>query len=158
MSNQQFLQGRYFEEYKVGDFLTSTSRTIVEGDLTTFAALSGDFSGIHMDSEMAEKGPFKQRVAHGLLVMSIASGLLVKLGFLEGTLMAFREMTWKFSLPVFIGDTLCAEAKVVETRTMPRLGGGLVGFEVGVLNQSDKQVQSGRWSLLISSRKKLKLN
>ena len=144
--------GRYFEDYQVGDTLSSAGRTITETDLVNFAGLSGDFSQIHTDAEAARSGPFGQRVAHGLLVMSIASGLLVRLGFLEGTLQAFREMIWKFSLPVFIGDTLRAQATVVELKSTPRLGGGLVTFEIQVLNQADGLAQSGRWAVLVAGK------
>ncbi len=144
--------GLYFEDYAVGDALASAGRTVTETDLVNFAGLSGDFSAIHTDTEVSRSGPFGQRVAHGLLVMSIASGLLIRLGFLEGTLQAFREMTWKFSLPVFIGDTLRAQATVVELKPTRRLGGGLVTFEIQILNHSDGLVQSGRWAVLVAGR------
>jgi 3-hydroxybutyryl-CoA dehydratase len=96
---------------------------------------------------------FGQRVAHGLLVLSIASGLVIRLGFMEETVLAFREMgEWKFSLPVFIGDTIRVQVTVVETNPMRRLGGGLVRTRVEVLNQEDKVVQRGTWGVLVKSR------
>ena len=97
-------KGLYFEEFEIGQAITSVGRTVTEADVVAFAALSGDWNSIHTDAEFAADHPFGQRVAHGLLCMSIASGLAMRLGFLEETALAFREIgDWKFSLPVFMG-------------------------------------------------------
>jgi acyl dehydratase len=75
------------------------------------------------------------------------------LGFLEGTVLAFRELgEWKFSLPIYLGDTVRLRATVAELKTMGRLGGGLVTFKVELLNQKDEAVQRGTWSVLVKSR------
>lgn len=143
-------KGLFFEEYEVGQSITSQGRTVTEADVVAFAALSGDWNAMHCDAEFASDHPFGQRVAHGLLVLSIASGLAVRLGFMEETVLAFRELgDWKFSLPVFFGDTVHVQATVVETKAMPRLGGGLVTLKVQVLNQDDKVVQRGTWGVLV---------
>lgn len=145
--------GQYFEEFEVGGSITSVGRTVTEADVVAFAALTGDWNTMHTDAEYAAQHPFGQRVAHGLLVLSIASGLANRLGFLEGTALAFREIgSWKFSLPVFFGDTIRVSATVVETKPMRRLGGGLVTFKVEILNQDDKVVQRGTWGVLVKSR------
>lgn len=145
-------RGVYFEEFEVGTEVVSPGRTITETDIVTFAGLSGDYNPLHTDAEFAKGTPFGQRVAHGLLVLSIASGLADRLGFIEGTALAFRELTWKFSQPVFMGDTLCVKARCKELKPMPRLGGGLVIFEVRVVNQEDKTVQKGEWQVLVASK------
>jgi 3-hydroxybutyryl-CoA dehydratase len=143
-------KGLFFEEYEVGQSITSQGRTVTEADVVAFAALSGDWNPMHTDAEFAANHPFGQRVAHGLLVLSIASGLAIRLGFMEETVLAFREMgEWKFSLPVFFGDTVRVQATVTETKPMPRLGGGLVTLKVQVLNQDDKVVQRGTWGVLV---------
>src|SRR5215213_87218 len=98
--------GLYFEEFQVGDSVTSSTRTITETDIVNFAALSGDWNLIHTDAEYSKNHPFGQRVAHGLLILSIASGLAVRLGFLEETTLAFRSVEWKMQRPVIIGDTI----------------------------------------------------
>jgi 3-hydroxybutyryl-CoA dehydratase len=145
--------GLYFEEFDVGQSITSVGRTVTEADVVAFAALSGDWNAIHTDAEFAAQHPFGQRVAHGLLCMSIASGLAMRLGFLEGTALAFREIgNWKFSLPVFMGDTIHVRATVTETKPMPRLGGGLVTLKVEILNQDDKVVQRGTWGVLVQGQ------
>lgn len=142
--------GLFFEEFEIGQAVTSVGRTITETDVVAFAALSGDWNPIHTDAEFAAQNPFGQRVAHGLLCMSIASGLANRLGFLEETVLAFREIgDWKFSLPVFMGDTIRMRATVTETKPMRRLGGGLVNLKVEILNQDDKVVQRGTWGVLV---------
>ncbi len=98
---------------------------------------------------------FKRRVAHGLLGLSIASGLAVQTGFMEGTIMAFREVSeWKFSQPIFIGDTVYVELNMLETKAMPRLGGGLVTIRLTVKNQKGETVQQGTWQALMLSKPK----
>jgi 3-hydroxybutyryl-CoA dehydratase len=145
-------RGRYFEEFQIGDVVVSAGRTITEADVVAFAGLSGDFTHIHTDAEVARQGMFGQRVAHGLLGLAVASGLTAQLGFIEGTALAFRELGWKFSLPIFFGDTIHVEATVSELKAMRRLGGGSVTLDVKVINQDGKVVQRGDWVVLIASK------
>jgi len=146
-------RGRYFEEFAVGQRITTPGRTISEADVTAFAGLSGDHTSIHTDAEYSRTTMFGQRVAHGLLCMSIISGLAARTGVLEGTVLAFREIQeWKFSKPVLFGDTLHGELTVQETKPMPRLGGGQVRLEVDVRNQAGETVMKGFWVILMLSR------
>ena len=146
--------GLYFEEFQIGDSVTSATRTITETDIVNFAALSGDWNLIHTDVEYSKGHPFGQRVAHGLLILSIASGLSVRLGFLEETTLAFRSIEWKMQRTVVIGDTIHVRITVEETKAMARLGGGLVNFKVDVLNQKDEICQRGTLNLLVLSKTK----
>lgn len=145
-------RGRYFEEFTVGDRVVTQSRTITESDIVTFAGLSGDYNQIHTDAAYAANEQFGQRVAHGMLVQSIATGLSVLTGFIEGTVIAFRELTCKFSLPVFIGDTVHVVLEIAEVKALPRLGGGTALMKWTVVNQDGKVVQRGTWTMLIKSR------
>ena len=144
--------GLFFEEFAIGDEVESVGRTITETDIVNLAALSGDWNLIHSDAEYSKSQMFGQRVAHGLLVLSIASGLAVRLGFMEETVMAFRGLEWRFTKPVFIGDTVRLRVKVHEKKEMARLGGGLVTFEMAVVNQRDEVCQRGEWDLLCKAR------
>ena len=145
--------GLYFEEFEVGQSIVSPGRTITESDVVGFAAMSGDWNAMHTDAVYAADHPFGQRVAHGLLVLSVASGLAMRLGILEETALAFREIdSWKFSLPVFFGDTVRVRATVTGTKVMRRIGGGLVTLKVEILNQDDKVVQRGSWGVLVIGR------
>jgi len=146
-------RGKYFEEFEIGQIDITDGRTVTEHDIVSFAGLSGDFNTIHVDEEFAKTTLFGKRVAHGLLVFSITSGLAVKTGMVDGTILAFREVTeWKFSQPVFIGDTIHAEIKVIETKPLPRLGGGAVTLNILVKNQKDEIVNKGTWVFLVKSK------
>lgn len=140
--------GLYFEEFTIGDSVESVGRTITETDLVNFAALSGDWNLIHTDAEYSKSQLFGQRVAHGLLVLSIASGQAVRLGFMEETVMAFRGLEWKFVKPVLIGDTVRLRVTVEEKKEMRRLGGGLINFRMEVVNQQGEVCQRGMWEIL----------
>jgi acyl dehydratase len=96
--------------------------------------------------------PFGERIAHGLLVLSLATGLAERLGFMKDTVIAFMGLDWQFRNAVKIGDTIRLRASVEETRPMRRLGGGYVTFKVQILNQGDEVVQRGTWTVLVKSR------
>lgn len=146
-------RGLYFEDFALGQAIITQGRTVTETDVVTFAGLSGDYNQIHTDAAYAAGTPFGQRIAHGLCAMSIASGLVTLTGVMEGTVLAFREIQeWKFSKPVFFGDTLHVEAEVVELRPLPRLNGGGVTIKLNVVNQKGDVVQSGKWTVLMLSR------
>lgn len=147
------LQGKYFEEFEVGMNYISSGRTITEGDIVSFAGLSGDYTQIHTNAEFSKTTPVGQRVAHGLLGLSIASGLAVRTGILEGTVIAFREIVeWKFVKPIFIGDTVHVSLQVLETKALPRLGGGAVNIKLKLINQRDEIVMNGIWKVLVASK------
>ena len=147
------VRGMYFEEFEVGQKMISPGRTITESDVVGFAGLSGDFNQIHTDKQYAVNSPFGARVAHGLLGLSIASGLALRTGVLEGTVMAFREIThWKFTKPVYLGDTIHVEMEIIETKAMKRLGGGSVILQMDVKNQDEVTVMKGNWNTLVMSK------
>ncbi|NLV73397.1 MAG: dehydratase [Chloroflexi bacterium] len=143
---------RFFEDFTVGDTFDSMARTITEADIVAFAALSGDYNPLHTDAEFARSSPFGQRIAHGLLVLSIASGLAARNGFIDGTAQAFTTLDWRFRAPVLIGDTIRVQATVTRVRAVVAMGGGLVYLEMRVLNQRDEVVQQGEWSLVMRGR------
>lgn len=146
-------RGMYFEEFEIGQKVVSAGRTVTESDVVTFAGLSGDYNQIHTDQEYSQKAGFGQRVAHGLLGLSIATGLAVQTGVIEGTVIAFMEIgNWRFSKPVFFGDTIHVELEVTEVKEMRRLNGGAVTLAVRVINQRDENVMKGDWKMLVSSR------
>ncbi len=146
-------RGLFFEEFIPGQEIITAGRTITEADVVNFAGLSGDFNQIHVDAAYSKATPVGQRVAHGLLVLSVVSGLAVQTGLMEGTVIAFREVSeWKFSKFVFLGDTIHALLEVRETKPFRRAGGGLVTIDVSVLNQVDELVMKGVWTVLIASR------
>lgn len=146
-------RGMYFEEFEVGYRIITASRTVTETDIVLFAGLSGDFNQIHIDAEFSKTTPFGARVAHGLLGLSIASGLVVQTGFMEGTIMAFREVNeWKFIKPIYIGETIHVETEVKATKAIPRIGGGSIVILLDVKNQKGESLMKGTWTALIAGR------
>lgn len=145
-------RGMYFEEFVLGQEILSPARTVTETDVVQFAGLSGDYNVLHTDAEFAKSTPYGQRIAHGLLGLSLASGLAARAGFIEGTAQAFMGLNWKFKAPIFLGDTIRLLTKVSRLRPMPSMGGGVVVFELTVLNQRDETAQEGEWTLLVKSR------
>ena len=145
--------GLYFEDFTVGQTLDTQKRTVTEDDIMAFARLTGDDNRIHTDPEFSKTTPFGRQIAHGLLGLSIASGLAWQTGILDGTVLAFREVKeWKFVKPVFIGDTLYVEMEVQETKALPRIGGGAVTIGLEVKNQSDEVCHRGQWTVLMLSK------
>jgi 3-hydroxybutyryl-CoA dehydratase len=146
-------RGLFFDEFQVGQKIISVGRTVTESDIVNFAGISGDYNQMHVDADYSKNTPFGQRVAHGLLGLSIASGLAVQTGILEGTIIAFREINeWKFIKPIFIGDTIHVELEVKEVKELRRIGGGSVIIELVVKNQTGETVMKGTWTTLIAAR------
>ncbi len=147
--------GMYFEEFKVGEKIKTGNRTVSDQDIMSFANLTGDDNRIHTDEEFSKAGPFGKRVAHGLLGLSIAMGLAWKTGILDGTVLAFREINeWKFIKPVFIGDKVHADLNVIETKALPRIGGGSVVMLAELRNEQDEVCMKGNLTILVLSKPK----
>jgi acyl dehydratase len=143
----------WFEDFEKGQIQKTPGRTITETDMVNFAGISGDFNAIHMDAEFSKTGPFGQRVVFGLLVMSIASGLIVQTGMVQGLQGGFREIrNWKFIKPVFIGDTIHVEYEITEKRLMARVRGGLIVLEQRIKNQRQETVMKGSWTAFVLSQ------
>ncbi|MBL8134893.1 MAG: MaoC family dehydratase N-terminal domain-containing protein [Anaerolineae bacterium] len=142
--------GLYFEDINVGDRMVTRGRTITEADIVQFAGLTGDYNPMHTNAEYMKTHPMGQRVAHGMLTLSYAVGQAYQLGFMERTVLAFRGLEMKFSLPVVIGDTVHVELSVREKKEARRIGGGLITLDVKILNQDGKTVQSGEWTVMMA--------
>jgi acyl dehydratase len=144
----------YYEEFQPGDLFFSAGRTITEGDITAFAGLSGDFNQKHTNAEFAAGTIYMKRVAHGILGLSVVSGLAARMGFSEGTAVALRKIDWKFISPLYIGDTIKTVFKVKRKKDIPGEGAGLIEFQIEVFNQQDAKIQTGRWHMLIKKNEK----
>lgn len=145
------VRGLYFEDLPLDEEYISPGRTITETDVVMFCGLSGDYTQIHSDVEFAKDSYFGQRLAHGALVFSMATGLTARTGVIEGTAIAFLSMSWKFAKPVFIGDTIRTRLKAVKKRAVSPEA-GMVIAEVTVINQRDEVVQSGEWTVMVKRK------
>jgi len=143
----------YIEDFKAGQELTTAARTVTEADVVAFAGLSGDYNSLHTDAEYAKGTQFGQRIAHGMLAFSIATGLGVRTGVLDGTVLAFLGIEdWKFLKPVFIGDTIRLRWTVTEARLSSKPGSGVLKRRMEILNQRGEVVQTGTTAALVKSR------
>src|SRR3712207_2139671 len=101
----------YFEDFRPGQEFLSQARTITEADVVTFAGWSWDTNPVHTDAEAARLGRFGERIAHGVLGLSVALGLASRLGVFESCSIALLGVeNWQFRRPLLIGDTVrCRE-------------------------------------------------
>lgn len=145
--------GKYFEDFEVGQEAVTAGRTITETDIVNFASLTGDWNEIHTNVEFAAQGLFKQRIAHGALVFSIATGLSVRLGQTADTVLAFYGLDrLRFVKPTFIGDTIHVKQKV-EAKSERDENGGIITMLNEVINQRGEVAVSYTAKVLIKRRK-----
>ncbi len=130
----------YFEDYQIGSANSSHGRTITEADIVLHAGQTGDFYPHHMDAEFCKTQPFKERIAHGTLILSVAVGILA--GEINEVAMSYGYEGIRFLKPVFIGDTITAHASIVEKREYKKNPDefGLVDEKVEVMNQRGELV------------------
>lgn len=142
------IQSKYFEEYEVGTIRESLGRTVTETDIVLHAGQSGDFYPHHMDAEWCKGQEFKQRVAHGTLVLTIAVGLTASAVNPEAFTYGYDRL--RFIKPVFIGDTLRARVTLKEKRDFPkRPDYGIVVELVEALNQRQQVVLACEHLLMV---------
>lgn len=143
----------YYEDVEVGSVFHTLRRTITEADIVNFAGVSGDFNPLHMDAEFAKESLFGQRVAHGVLVLGVATGLRQGIGLFDGTLMGLLELrTWRFLAPVFIGDTVRVETEIIDLRPTSKPDRGVMTQRVSVLKQDDTVAQQGELVALLKRK------
>ena len=141
----------YFDDVEVGQEWESVGRTVTEADIVNFAGLSGDFNPLHMDREFAKTTPFRQPIAHGLLVFSIGSGL--GLNSPPMRTLAFLDIQhWEFRGPILIGDTIRLRSKVVQKEPRARGRRGIVSWQRQIVNQDGRIVQEGITQTLVEGR------
>lgn len=126
-----------FDDLTAGLSLTTRGRSITESDLVSFACLTGDTHPQHTDIAWAATSPFGGRIAHGMLVLSYAFGLIP---FDPERVVALRRVrNAVFKRPVPIGDTIRARAEI-DRLTAIDDATGLVTLRVDVVNQRDRLV------------------
>ncbi len=142
-------RGLTFDQFNIGDVFVCQSRTVTEADTVNFAGVSGDFNPLHTDEEFGKATPMGGRIAHGVLVLAIATGQANQLGIFEGTTIALMQQTVKYVGPVKFGDTVHLELKVAEKKESSKPDRGVVTYDATVLNQNGKPVIDGQWICLM---------
>ncbi len=147
------LRGRYYEDFVVGDETRTNARTVTEADVAAFACLTGDFNPLHTNEEYArEHTMYGRRIAHGLLGLSLLTGLLNQTGMMEGTTLAFIESSEQYKAPLFMGDTVMAVIRIADKRPSQKPGRGVVTMQLQLANQRDEVVIDQRQVLLFKTR------
>ncbi len=124
-----------FDDLEIGDTMITRGRTITESDLVGFSSLTGDWHPQHADAQWSQSSQFGERIAHGMMVVSYAVGLVP---FDPERVVALRGLERvTFKRPTRMGDTIRVEVKVAEKKRLDP-GHGLVGFKWRILNQDNK--------------------
>jgi acyl dehydratase len=145
--------GYSYEDLHVGLAFRSPGRTIIDADLVGFAGLTGDFSELHTSDVYAASSQFGRRVAHGMLGLAYAHGLMwARTGELRQTIIAFLGISdWRFVAPIFIGDTIFVNYAIDELRdSSSRPSQAIATFTVEVVDQDGRLLQKGRKAILVS--------
>ena len=146
-------QGYTYADLQVGMSFRSPGRTITDADLVAFAGLTGDYSELHTSDIYAKSSEFGRRVAHGMLGLAYAHGLMwARTGELRETAIAFLGIDdWRFLQPIFVGDTIFVNYRIAELRdSKSRPTQAIATFDVEVVDQDNRVVQRGRKALLVS--------
>jgi acyl dehydratase len=145
----------YFEDLPLEKKFVTSGRTITEADVVAFAGLSGDFNSLHVDETFAAATGFGGRIAHGLLVLSVASGLTTRLPVLHAlqpSLLGMTEVTCRWLAPTRIGDTIRVELTFTGAQLTRSGTRGRVTERRVALNQDDVTVLDSQWTLLVAAR------
>ena len=145
---------QFFEDLTVGKTFESAGRTVTETDLGMHSALTGDWTEVHTNAEYAAETRFGERIGHGPLTFSLATGLFARCGVMERTVVAFLGVDeLRFPRPVHVGDTVSATFEVTQRReSASREGAGIVGFDTVVTNQTDDPVLEMTMRFMFSKR------
>lgn len=155
MSIKPGWEGRYYEDFEIGDiYRHPLGRTITESDNTWFTLISMNPNQLHFNKEYGKKTGFKRRLVNSTLTLSIVTGLSV--GDISQNVVA--NLGWdevRLPNPLFIGDTLYADSKVLDKReSKSRQDAGIVKFLTRGINQDGKLVISFKRTILVYKRDK----
>lgn len=139
-----------FEDLDVGRSWESAERLVTHDDVVAFAHLTGDLNPIHTDPEFARKTPYRRPVAHGLLGVGIAAGLMEASSKVR--MLAFLTIRrWEFLLPIFPGDRIRTVTTVLSKEPRGRGRRGAVVWGMAVLNQDGHAVQRSETVTLVGA-------
>ncbi len=147
--------GLYFDDLAVGLSCVSAGRTVTEADIVAFAGLSGDYNQLHVDEQFASQTVHGGRIAHGMLVLSILSGLSTRTPLMQGlgpNLVGLVGLECRFKKATKIGDTVHVRLTVTELKPTSKGGRGIVVLNRDAINQQGEVVLESVWSLMVRCR------
>lgn len=145
----------FFEDLTEGQEFYSAGRTVTETDIVAFAGLSGDFNQLHVDREFAAKTTHGERIAHGLLVLSMVSGLSTRVSLMVGLgeqIVGLLNLECRFKRATKIGDTIHVRLQITNLRLTSKGDTGVLKLSRDAINQHGKIVMESIWTLLIRAR------
>ena len=137
---------KYFSEHQLGEGGRTHGRTVTEADIVNFAGLTGDWHSLHVNREYAERTRFGQRIAHGMLVLSLATGLIDNDPPYAAAFWGMENV--RLRRPTFIGDTLHVEWEVTGLVDHDD-DNGLVTYTLTVIKQDGKVVANADMKMLV---------
>jgi acyl dehydratase len=146
------MKNTFFEDFAIGDEFITPGRTVTEADVMLFAGLTGDYNRIHTDAEYMKSSMFGERIAHGLLGLSLVNGLKYRTDYDSDGVLAFLGLTWKFSGPIRFGDTIHAIIRIASKRETSKPDRGIMIQIIQVINQRGEVVQEGEFTSMIKRR------
>jgi acyl dehydratase len=129
----------YFEEFSQGDRYNTRPRVVTATDVDSFAISTGADNPLFLDDKFAREMGFNQRIAPGLLTLSLTVGLVYSLGLFDH-LVALLNLEVNFLAPVYPGDEIKGTVEVIDKREAKRGDSGIVMLRLNTLNQKGKQV------------------
>lgn len=143
----------YLDDLHAGQTFVTPGRTITEADVVSFAAWTNDNNEVHTNAEYAKGTRYGQRIVHGMLGASLCLGLIARTGVFEGSAVALLGIDeWKFTAPVFIGDTLTLTVEILSTRPTSSGEYGIVERYLTLRNQQGETVQQGRMDVMVLAK------
>jgi acyl dehydratase len=144
---------KFWEDFSVGDKVTSMGITVTEAHVVTWAGLTMDFYPLHMDKEYASKTQFKERIVHGPLTFALAVGLMGLTGYAKDSVSAWLGVNnMRIPAPVKIGDTIRLHAEITQMRESKNPNQGLTVMHYEVVNQRDEPVMTFEMRFLMHRR------
>ena len=142
-------QGRYWQEFQVGERLRTQRRTVTEADLVAFISATGMLESIFVDAEHG--GAMGGRPVPAALTYCFIEGMQMQT-LVQGTGMALLEVATKVDAPVRVGDSIWAVIEVADLRPTSKSGRAVLTFHVEVLNQASARVMTYDVKRLMAGR------
>ena len=142
----------YFEDFDPNLVFFSSTRTITEGDLANYTAVSGDLNQVYVSEPFAKDTIFKGRILPSPMIFAIATGLFVRMkGILNHNLAALGQQ-WEFLDFARVGDTLRLKVTFPAKKETRHPDRGIVSRRIEVLDQTGKTIAIGTGEIMIRRR------
>ena len=151
MNTGKIFEG-YFEDMEPDLELTSPSRTITEGDLANYIAISGDYSQMYTNDDFANDSLLKGRVLPSLMVFAIATGLYGMIKGAQNHFLAMLGQRWQFHSFARAGDTLTVKVTFPRKRETRHSDRGIVTRSIKVVDTAGEVISSTEGDMMIGRR------